>query len=137
MATETQHQVAVINWSQQPHIRQKWPELALLYHIKNETKEGARQVAVDKSMGVKKGVPDLHLPVARGAYHSLYIEMKTPNGRPSSEQLWWRDRLEEQGNAWCICYGWKEAVSVLENYMGMGDYSGGEICIPLGTPSAE
>ena len=76
MASESSHQQAVIKWSQQPSVRERYPELALLHHIKNETKEGAAQVAVDKVMGVKKGVPDLHLPVARGGYHSLYIEMK-------------------------------------------------------------
>lgn len=31
-------------------------ELALLHHIKNETREGAKQIAIDKAMGVKKGV---------------------------------------------------------------------------------
>jgi len=66
MASESSHQQAVIKWSQQPSVRERYPELALLHHIKNETKEGVKQVAVDKAMGVKKGVPDLHVPVARG-----------------------------------------------------------------------
>ena len=72
---ESKHQEAVIKWSQQPSIRSKWPELALLHHVKNETQGGARQVAMDKAMGVKKGVPDLCLPVPRGTYHGLYIEL--------------------------------------------------------------
>lgn len=100
MASEAQHQMAVIKWSQQPHIRQKWPELALLHHIKNETTEGAKQVSIDRAMGVRKGVPDLHLPVARGQYHSLYIEMKTDTGRASAEQKWWGEQLLAAGNMW-------------------------------------
>lgn len=115
---ESKHQQAVIKWSQQPSIRSKWPELALLYHIKNETPAGgAKQVAIDKSMGVKKGVPDLHLPVARGEYHGLYIEMKSLTGSAGEAQRWWRDQLRAQGNAVEICKGWEAAVSVIERYM--------------------
>ena len=33
--SEAQHQANVIKWTQQPAIRQQWPELALLHHIPN------------------------------------------------------------------------------------------------------
>lgn len=117
MASEAQHQAAVIKWSQQPEIRRQFPELALLYHIKNETKEGAKQVAVDRSIGVKKGVPDLHLPVARGNYHSLYIEMKDEDGRATEPQRWWGEHLQAQGNMWMVCHGWEAAVHALVWYL--------------------
>ena len=112
MVSESNHQQAVIKWSKQPTVRERYPELALLHHIKNETKEGAAQVAVDKAMGVKKGVPDLHLPVARGGYHSLYIEMK---------QNWWLERLKLEGNYTVVCHGWQSAVDVLTWYLGLGE----------------
>lgn len=126
MATETQHQAAVIKWSQQPSIRSQWPELALLFHIKNETKEGPKAVMVDKKMGVKKGVPDLCLPVPRGRYHGLYIEMKTDTGRASPEQKWWGEQLLAQGYMWECCHGWESAVRVLEWYLQLkgGDLDG-------------
>ena len=117
--TEAHEQICVIKWSQQPYIRQKWPELALLHHIKNETTEGARQVAVDRAMGVRKGVPDLHLPIARGQYHSLYIEMKTDTGKASAEQKWWGEQLLAAGNMWKVCHGWESAVRVLEWYLSL------------------
>lgn len=119
MACETRHQAYVIKWSQQPEIRSRWPELKLLYHIKNETKEGAKQVAIDKALGVKKGVPDLHLPVPRGRYHSLYIEMKDETGRATQYQNWWKEQLLAQGNMCEVCYGWKDAVRVLEWYLSL------------------
>ena len=121
--TEAQEQICVIKWSQQPHIRQKWPELSMLHHIKNETTEGPRQVAVDKANGVKKGVPDLHLPVARGRYHSLYIEMKTETGRTSPEQGWWIEHLNAEGNFAEVCHGWQSAVRVIEWYMTLKEGS--------------
>lgn len=116
---ETRHQINVIKWSQQPSIRSKWPELALLYHIKNETTEGKERVAVDRSMGVKKGVPDLCLPVPRGKYHGLYVELKNETGRTSEAQEWWGEKLLGQGYMWEVCRGWQSAVRVLEWYMSL------------------
>lgn len=115
--TESQYQNAVFKWSRQPAVRQKWPELKLLFHIKNETKEGVRQVAIDRYLGVKKGVPDLFLPVVRGAYHGLFIEMKTEKGRTSPEQEWWGEQLSMGGYLFRVCHGWKAAVQTLEQYL--------------------
>lgn len=124
MASETRHQQAVIKWSQQSAVRERYPELALLHHIKNETKEGPAQVAVDKTMGVKKGVPDLHLPVARGGYHSLYIEMKNETGHTTKAQNWWLERLSLEGNYTIVCHGWKAAVAALTWYLELGEHNG-------------
>lgn len=118
--TEAQHQKAVFDWSRQPRIRSKYPELALLFHIKNETKEGATQVAIDRAQGVKKGVPDLFLPVARGSYHGLFIEMKTDKGRTSTAQDWWIDNLRKQFYYCVVCHGWESAVETLEEYLNHG-----------------
>jgi hypothetical protein len=116
--TEQQHQIAVIQWSQQPTIRQKYPELALLFHIPNERSDKV-QASILKKMGVKKGVPDLFLPVPSGKYHGLWIEMKTENGRASTEQIWWADHLKANGYAHAFCYGWERATEVLEWYLNL------------------
>ena len=114
--SEQSEQKWLIEWSQQPSIRAQYPELALLYHIPNENKDKITATIL-KTIGVKKGVPDLHLPVPSGKYHSLYIEMKAIDGKPEPDQLWWRDKLIENGNAHAICYGWKHASEVLEWYL--------------------
>ena len=119
MASERQHQQAVMKWARQPSIRERWPELALLHHIKNETAGGAAEVAADKAMGVKKGVPDLCLPVGRGGFHGLYIEMKTPEGKASDAQRWWIRALEEQGFRAVICHGYDAAVAELCWYLAL------------------
>ena len=119
MASERQHQQAVMKWARQPSIRERWPELALLHHIKNETTGGAAEVAADKAMGVKKGVPDLCLPVARGGFHGLYIEMKTPSGKASAAQRWWVTRLTEQGSRAVVCHGYDAAVAELCWYLSL------------------
>lgn len=117
--TEAQHQANVIKWSQQPSIRAKWPELALLHHIPNGGTRDAIEGRHLKQQGVKAGAPDLCLPVARGQYHGLYIEMKTEKGRTSDAQEWWGERLLAQGYMWEVCHGWESAVRVLEWYMSL------------------
>lgn len=115
--TEEQHQINVIKWSQQANIRQRFPELKLLHHIPNERKCTPAQGRRLKLQGVKSGVPDLHLPVARNGYHSLYIEMKAEKGRTSDNQNWWISELEGQNNKCAVCHSWEEAVAVLEKYL--------------------
>lgn len=117
--SEAQHQANVIKWSQQPSIRAQWPELALLHHIPNGGTRDAIEGRHLKQAGVKAGVPDLCLPVARGRYHGLYMEMKTEKGRTSDAQEWWGEHLAEQGYFWEVCYGWQSAVRVLEWYLSL------------------
>lgn len=117
--TELQHQQCVIKWGQQPEMRAKWPELAMLYHIPNERYCTPVQGKQLKRAGVRSGVPDLCLPVPRGQYHGLYIEMKTEAGRTSDVQDWWGERLLAQGYFWEVCHGWSSAVRVLEWYLSL------------------
>lgn len=118
--TEARHQANIIKWSQQPSVRGKWPELALLHHIPNGGTRDAVEGKHLKQQGVKAGVPDLCLPVARGGYHGLYIELKTEKGRASDAQKWWGGQLMDQGYFWEVCHGWESAVRVLEQYLSMG-----------------
>ena len=117
--TEAQHQMNVINWSIL-HTAE-WPELALLHHIPNGGNRDAIEGRHLKQQGVKPGVPDLHLPVACGPYHSLYIEMKTEKGRTSDAQKWWIEFLISQGNFVEVCHGWQSAGRVLEWYLSLPD----------------
>ena len=118
MATEAQHQSAVFKWSQA--VRGKHPELKLMHAIPNGGKRDKIEAAHLKQQGVKPGVPDIHLPVARRGFHSLYIEMKSELGRTSAEQDWWIQELIGFGNDVHVCYGWQAAVQVLEWYLGGG-----------------
>lgn len=96
----------------------KWPELENLYHIPNEGKRSKRTGARLKRQGLKSGVPDLCLPVARCGCHALYIEMKRmKDGRPTKDQLDWINRLTQQGNMALVCQGWEQAAEVMEAYM--------------------
>jgi len=96
----------------------RWPELELMYHIPNGGSRNKAEAARLKAQGVRSGVPDVCLPVARHGHHGLYIEMKRQTGGTvSKEQKKWIDALLQQGYFACVCKGWEMAALVIEQYM--------------------
>lgn len=72
-----------------------------------------------KAEGVKKGVPDVLWPVARGAYIGLAIEFKSADGNPSKEQRDRIDRMQREGWMVAVCWSWGAAARLLQGYAGM------------------
>lgn len=114
---EANEQEALFGWARL--MRGKYPELDLLYHIPNGGSRNRIEAANLKRQGVKAGVPDLCLPVARGRYHGLYIEMKYGKNKTSDKQNKWLDALSKQGYAVAVCYGWESAQRVITNYLNI------------------
>lgn len=90
-----------------------------VFHIPNGGSRDKREAANLKKQGVKPGVPDLCVPVARGPYHSLYIEMKAENGKPTEKQAEWIHLLRGQGMCAFVCYGAGNAIALVERYMSL------------------
>lgn len=108
-------QAEVIRWAR---MRQAAvPELDLLYHIPNGGSRGLLEAVRLKRQGVKPGVPDLHLPIARGGYIGLWIEMKTATGRLSEDQRKIIAMLCAEGHRVEICRSAADAVEVFEDYL--------------------
>ncbi len=114
-ASEHAEQVALFRWAE--FARARLPELALLFAIPNGGHRHKAIAAKLKAEGVRRGVPDLCLPVPRNGAHGLWIELKTQTGRPTPEQQIWIHALRREGYAAKICRGWEEARSVIENYL--------------------
>ena len=94
------------------------PELALLYHIPNEGKRSVHTGRRMRAEGLKRGVPDICLPVARGGRHGLYVELKRIRGsKTSDDQREWLEALEQQGYAVALCKGWEAAAEVITRYI--------------------
>ena len=113
--SEDTEQETVIQWAK--ICEGKWPELALLYHTPNGGKRNAKEAAKLKRMGVLAGVADLHLPVARGRYHGLYIEMKYDDGRILESQKAFMKAAAAQNYYCIVCYSAADAIEVLDLYM--------------------
>ena len=115
---ESDEQSWLFQWAQDMAVL-KWTELALMYHIPNGGSRNKVEAARLKAQGVKKGVPDIFLPVARGGYHGLYIEMKRRKGSVvSQEQKEYIAALIAQGYRVEVCKGFHAAADVIEEYMG-------------------
>ena len=114
--TESEEQQALFEWAERLYGR--YPELVLLYHIPNEGKRSKATGARLLKEGMKPGVPDIHLPVARGGFHSLYIELKRRKGSTTTQtQKTWIQLLGKYGNKAVRCYGWEEAAKVIVEYL--------------------
>jgi len=109
----------------------KYPELKMLFAIPNGGKRDAITGAMLKSEGVRRGVPDICLAVARGKYHGLFIELKRADLKPSAKaamqdfrkmglsvyQSEWLDALRAEGYAAGVCYGYEEARDAILDYL--------------------
>lgn len=72
-----------------------------------------------KAEGVKRGVPDCGIFIARQGYHGLFIEMKTAIGVVKPEQKVWHERLRAEGYRVEVCRGWVAAWNVICEYLGL------------------
>lgn len=115
---ESNEQTALFRWV--AFYRASCPEVDMLYHIPNGGSRHPKEGANLKRQGVRAGVPDLCLPVPRGGFHGLYIEMKYGKNKPTPEQNGWLYALRRQGYAAEVCYGWREAMELITKYLKSG-----------------
>jgi len=113
---EHQEQKALIKWARFQQAPVCW-----LYAIANGGHRKKGVAGRMKAEGVLAGVPDLQLPVSRGGFHALYIEMKSPSGRTSPAQRQMIDNLRGQGFMVEIARSWVEGREIIETYMSLDD----------------
>lgn len=120
-ALEHQEQAALFQWAAVEARRD--PRLKLLNASQNGLPASSIQQAVlAKKCGMKRGYPDVFLPVAARGWHGLFIEMKRRDGVASDvspEQRQWLADLTEQGYQAVIAFGWEQAARLIEGYLGM------------------
>ncbi len=95
----------------------QYPELALLFAIPNGGYRRIETASRLKAEGVKAGVPDLFLPVARSPWNGLFIEMKTKKGVLTGPQRYWQRALKEQMYRHEVCRGFEAARDTLIGYL--------------------
>lgn len=131
--TEHQEQVALLKALADQ--TKAHPCLELLYAIPNGGKlpftrtAGGKIVSKQRILlvaeGMRPGVPDLCLPVARqktngsGWFHGLYIEMKRADHsrKATKEQKWWIERLSAGDYKCVVCFGAAEAFDQIMRYI--------------------
>ena len=117
--TESQEQRALFMWIRlQPEIKN------IAYSIPNgsvlagDAKKRAIQMNWLKKTGLLVGVPDVCIPVPRGRYSALYIELKViTGGKASTNQYNVMESLRGAGNKVEVCLGCEEAINVIKDYL--------------------
>jgi hypothetical protein len=120
---EHDNQRAIMDWAK--IMAKQLPDIELLFSIPNQNillsrlppRARFQVISYMESEGMRKGVPDLCLPVARGGYHGLYLENKYKRNKPSPEQAWWMDRLTQAGHLATAAWSVEEAIEILTEYL--------------------
>lgn len=105
----------IVEWARRQEKTQ--PYLCLLFHPANG---GTRSPATGmkmKALGVKPGTPDLCLPVARGGFHGLWLEVKDTKGRLSPHQELWLSALKAEGHRAEVVRSSEEGIGVICGYL--------------------
>lgn len=98
----------------------KHPELYLLYAIPNGTFTGSKRAAGRaKAEGVLSSMLDLHLPVMRGPFAGLYVEVKVPGKHMRPDQRDTADRLRRAHHCVVECQSVEEIVATVLGYLAL------------------
>jgi len=112
---EVDEQIALFEWA--GLMESRIPELKLLNGSLNGVRITIGQAMKMRRAGMKKGYPDIFLPVRKGRYSGLYIELKRiKGGSVKPEQKEWLSDLSMQGFKTCVCKGFDEARGEIERY---------------------
>lgn len=73
-----------------------------------------------KKQGARRGIPDVHLPVSRGGFASLFLELKrVRGGRLSTDQVVVIRDLRKHGNKVVVCKGCDAAIAATMQYLSL------------------
>lgn len=110
---EENTQIICVRW-----FEAQYPQLApLLHHSPNGGRRNALEAARFKTMGTRKGFPDLVLFFPAKRFHGLFVEMKTPKGKQQPSQKAWQERAEWAGYKYVICRSFDEFMAEIDAYL--------------------
>jgi hypothetical protein len=113
--SETQIQCAYVAWCRR--LQTQLPALARGFHPANGEHRTPATAAKLQRMGVRRGVLDWCLPVARGDFTALWIEFKKPREKPTPEQAHEIEQLRLEGCRVEVCDDWERAAEITLEYL--------------------
>jgi len=88
----------------------------LVIHFANEGKRSPRCGKALKDIGLRPGVADLFIPMAKHGFHGLWIELKTLKGILSPVQKSFLEDMEQQGYCTHVCRSVDDTIKMIEWY---------------------
>jgi hypothetical protein len=119
--SEFDHQCALFDWSRNPAVRKYLPDLDVMEASLNGVKLSKAQAGKAWAAGMLAGAWDINLPVPRGIYHGMRIEMKFGRNTLTTDQKWYGRRLQELGWYVVACWSWDEAREQIIDYLTQKD----------------
>lgn len=112
--------VALMKWVRMSMGR--YPDLNMLWHVPNGGARGKAAAGKLKAEGVRTGVSDYVLDVARGGYFGLRIELKAryangKRGYATPDQKQYIADARAQGYRAEVVVGWQAAMELLIEYL--------------------
>lgn len=108
-------QCALFSWA--ALLVRVYPALRLLRGSMNGVHLSKAQAGKAKAAGVLKGEHDITLPVSRGGFVGLSVELKAGNNKPTKEQLDYGTMLEAEGWYVSYCWEWDKAALLIQDYL--------------------
>ena len=116
-ATEHQIQSAYFELLKR-HVNQA-PILQYIFAIPNGGLRDVKVAVKLKREGVKRGVPDVSIPIPRDHWHGAYIEFKRPTGALSKDQERVIDFLRDRGYWVQVCHSVEAGWGFTIDYLGL------------------
>lgn len=117
--SEAQEQINLFLWI--GWMTPKEPRLAFAFHVPNGGKRDKATAGKMKALGVKKGVPDILLPIPSRGHVGFAAELKIKGGRPTPEQVVWIRHLCSAGWYASDFIGWHAVAKALCWYLERDD----------------
>ena len=112
--SESREQQIIFEWASWQ--KNKYPGIEAMYHIANEGKRSASNGSRLKREGLKSGVSDICVPVAKCGYNNLYIELKSGKNKATKEQLDFIGLINKYGGKALVVYEADNAIEVIKAY---------------------
>lgn len=97
----------------------EYPDLRFIFAVPNGGMRQRQTAIILKDEGVKRGVPDVCLPIPRGGFHGWWCEFKYSRNKPSEVQEDFIAFLRLQGFYVLVSWSASEAIKDLIAYLDL------------------
>jgi hypothetical protein len=88
----------------------------LVIHIPNEGRRSERYGHLLKALGMRPGVSDLFVAMAKRNFNGAWIELKSAKGKVSPEQALFQLDMSKQNYFVSVCWSIDDAINTLKWY---------------------
>jgi len=95
----------------------EYPMLKFVFAMQSGAFLSFKTSKKEKRAGMKKGVPDVCIPIQSRGFGGAWIENKSEKGRLRPEQKEFIEHLEKNNYCVKVCYSFDDAIEFIEWYL--------------------